>query len=139
MELNVTAVCVTACTDYRRLLLPGTIQNIAGRVSVIEGRLDISAGDYGLTTMSVLVLDFSNESQYSINNIQSSYIALRDRSLLHRQMRNIFSFMDITAQPGSGQYLFETDATPEQHTHTLMFLASGTKYWIQCTSAAPTA
>jgi len=128
----------TACSIYAKVKM-GVLNSVAGRTSVIEGRLEIPATAVNQDTMAVLCLDFSNGCTTGINNYLSSYIQLRERSALgggSQQMNNLFNFSDITPAAVGIHDIFSTSADCVA-THKLKFVASGTYYWILCTTTAP--
>jgi len=139
-ELSITTVfAVTACVNYNKLTIAATGNWIHGRASVIEARLEITAGDVRQDTMAVMCLDFSNACTDGINNYLCAYIQCRERSVLaggSQQMNNLFNFSDITPAAVGIHDLFSTSADCVA-THKLKFVASGTYYWILCTTTAP--
>jgi len=147
MELNITTLShVTACVDYRRLILDGAYAGagrlITGRSSVIEARLEITAGDADLRTMSVLCLDFSNLNTYTINNVSNAYILLRERSTSPLSLMNLLIFHDTAAIPDAGAFanVIFLDTNTDHAMNCAIRCGYGptmTPFWIMCTTTPP--
>ena len=139
-ELRITTVfAVTACVNYNKLTISAEGNWIHGRASVIEARMEITAGDVRQDTMAVLCLDWSNACTDPVNNYLCAYIQLRERSANGgggQQVNNLFNLSDITPAAVGGSDLFSTSADCVA-THKMKFVCSGVYYWFLCTTTAP--
>lgn len=142
MELSITSPAVTACVDYRKLILDGTVLGVTGRSSAIEAKIHIVGTGGQNRGMGVLVLDFENECVGGMENFVNAYIWLRERSGANERMRNLVHFHDIAAIPDAGvdnSVIFLDTATDHAMNCAIRcgYGTAGTEFWIMCTTTRP--
>ena len=144
LSINSDNICVTACTHYFELNIPGSdVRPITGRSSVIEARLNLAAGLTQHSTMAVACLDFENLGvENSINNWSNSYLMLRDRSAEADSLRYFAIFHDKAALIDGGllgkHILEDTNTEPTINVMVKCGYGAGpTEFWLLGSTTAP--
>jgi len=142
MELTISTVkCVTACVDYRKLIISDDPTMVGGRCSVIEARLEVTdAGLLNLPTFGVLCLDYSSAGAASMNNVKHAYIMFRERSADAAAIRNLFHFHDIAMLPDvavDDDPIITDGNTDRASDVRIRCSCFGEYFWIMATTTVP--